>query len=109
MYRFASELTAALDDLHEHVSLALQSDPSPATVTASGAVHDRLQRAKGLCRSICDTALKESPLAAMASPKKSKGVHDVVKAAYQPSPPRPEDEMVSTSCYCTFCRATANQ
>jgi hypothetical protein len=102
MYRFASELTTALDDLHAHVTLALQTDTSPAAVSASGAVLDQLQRAKGLCRSICDAALKESPLAVMASPKKSKGVHEVVKAAYQPSPPRPEDELVRASCCCTF-------
>ena len=94
MFRFASDLTASLDDLQAQVTLALHTDPSPAAVSVSGAILERMHHAKSLCQSICDLTLKESPLAAMASPKRSKGVHAVVKAAYLPTPPRPEDDQV---------------
>ena len=94
MFRFASDLTASLDDLQAQVTLVLQTDPSSAAISASGAILERMHRAKSLCQSICDLTLKESPLAAMSSPKRSKGVHAVVKAAYLPAPPRPEDDQV---------------
>jgi hypothetical protein len=95
MYRVAAELTATLDELQAQVVNALHIDPNPAAVNASGEILGRMQRAKSLCQTICDTTLKDSPLAAMVSPKKSKGVHDFVKAAYTPSPPRVEDEQVT--------------
>ena len=100
MYRFASDLTATLDDLHRQVTRALENDTSPAAVNASGTIMERMQQAKSLCRAICDTTLKQSPLAAMAqdhlgSPKKGSGVHEFVKAQYTPTPPRAEDEQVS--------------
>jgi hypothetical protein len=100
MYRFASDLTAALDDLHRQVTRALENDTSPAAVNASGTIMERMQHAKSLCRAICDTSLKQSPLAAMAhdhlgSPKRGGGVHEFVKAQYSPTPPRAEDEQVS--------------
>ena len=99
MFRYASELTAALDDLQAHVTHALQIDPSTSAVNASGEILGRVQKAKNICSAICDATLKQSPLAAMAqdqlgSPKKGKGVHGFVKAVYTPSPPRPEDEQV---------------
>ena len=99
MFRYASELTAALDELQAHVTHALQLDPSSSAVNASGDILERMQKAKSLCSAICDVTLKQSPLAAMAhdqlgSPKKGKGVHGFVKAMYTPSPPRPEDEQV---------------
>jgi hypothetical protein len=97
MYRVAADLTATLDDLQAHVVNALRIDPNPAAVNASGDILERMQRAKTLCQTICDTTLRDSPLAAMTSPKKSKGVHDFVKAAYTPSPPRLEDEQVNTT------------
>ena len=97
MFRFASDLSAALDDLQAHVTIALQTDPSPAIVNASGDILRRMQHAQSLCRDMCDATLKQSPLAALAheklgSPKKGRGIHEYVKAAYSPPPPRVEDE-----------------
>ena len=80
MFRYASDLSAALDDLQAHVTIALQTDPSPAIVNASGDILRRMQHAQALCRDMCDATLKQSPLAALAheklgSPKKGRGIH----------------------------------
>jgi hypothetical protein len=73
MYRVAADLTATLDELQAQVVNAIHIDPNPAAVNSSGEILGRMQQAKSLCQTICDTTLKDSPLAAMVSPKKSKG------------------------------------
>ncbi len=99
MYRFALDLTSTLDELQKQISHALEKDTSSAAVNASGKIMEQIRHAKSVCHAICDTTLKQSPLAAMAqdqlgSPKKGSGVHDFVKAQYTPAPPRAEDEQV---------------